>query len=36
MYMVYGLHYSLSEPGFEMKNTNFVDKVLQRNSFLNE
>ena len=36
MYMAYCLHYSLNEPGFELKNTNFVAKVLQHNQFLNE
>ena len=36
MYRAYCLQYSLNEPEFEMKNTIFVDKVLQRYSFLNE
>ena len=36
IYRVYCLHYSLNEPVFEMKNTNFVHKVLQRNQILNE
>ena len=36
MYRVYCVHYSSNEPEFEMKNHNFVDKVLQGNSFLNE
>ena len=36
MYRIYCLHFNLDEPEFDIKNTNFVDKMLQRNSFLND
>ena len=33
MYRVYCLPYSLNEPEFKMENTNFGDKLLQRNMY---
>ena len=36
MFRFYGVNYVLNESQVKLKNTNFVNKMLQRNQFLNE